>query len=180
MGRTALLVIDAQRAFYDGDAIPAVYDGEKILARIGGVLERARVAGLSIVYVQHAGGSGHPLEEGGKGWQIHHEVQPRKGDVVVAKTTPDSFYGTSLKNELDGLGAKDLVVLGNQTDFCIDTTCRRARSLDYRTTLLRDAHSTWDNEYLKAQQIIDHHNFVLGWQFVSLGESISFDFDRLS
>ncbi len=180
MSKTALLVIDVQRAFFDGDTIPAVYDGKQVLARISDVVQRARVAGLPLVYVQHAGGGGHPLEQGGNGWQIHPEVLPQEGDVIVAKTTPDSFYETSLKADLDALGAENLVVVGNQTDFCVDTTCRHARSLDYKVTLLKDAHSTWDNEHLKAQQIIDHHNFVLGRQFVSIGESSSIDFGQLT
>ena len=171
MSRTALLVIDVQRAFFDGDAIPAVHDGERVLARIGDVVRRARTAGVPVVYVQHAGGRGHPFKEGAKGWQIHPEVQPQKGDVVVAKTTSDSFYGTRLKADLRALDVERLIVMGNQTEFCIDTTCRRAHSLGYKVTLLTDAHSTWDNEYLKAQQIIDHHNLVLGRQFVSLDES---------
>ncbi len=59
MSKTALLVIDVQRAFFDGDTIPAVYDGKQVLARISDVVQRARVAGLPLVYVQHAGGGGH-------------------------------------------------------------------------------------------------------------------------
>ena len=54
MSKTALLVIDVQRAFFDGDAIPPVYDGNKVLARIGEVVQRARGAGVPIVYVQHS------------------------------------------------------------------------------------------------------------------------------
>jgi nicotinamidase-related amidase len=59
---TALLVIDVQRGFFDGDRIPPVSDSERVLARIGDVVRRARATGLPVVYVQHAGGSGHLLE----------------------------------------------------------------------------------------------------------------------
>jgi nicotinamidase-related amidase len=31
MSKTDLLVIDVQRAFFDGDQVPAVYNGEQIL-----------------------------------------------------------------------------------------------------------------------------------------------------
>jgi len=180
MRKTALLVIDVQRAFFDGDVITPVCDGDIILARIRDVVQHARAAGVPIVYVQHSGGSGHPLEQGGTSWQIHPDVEPREGDVIVAKTTPDSFYETGLESHLVARGVEGLIVVGNQTDFCVDTTCRRACSLDYKVTLLKDAHSTWDNEHLKAQQIIDHHNFVLGRQFVSLNDSKNIDFGKLS
>ncbi len=173
---TALLVIDVQRGFFDGDRIPPVSDSERVLARIGDVVRRARATGLPVVYVQHAGGSGHLLEQGSEGWQIHPDVKPQKGDVIIAKTTPDSFGMTGLKEKLDSLGTESLIVVGNQTEFCVDTTCRSARSLDYNVTLLKDGHSTWDNEHLKAQQIIDHHNLVLGRHFVSLDETTRIDF----
>ncbi len=173
---TALLVIDVQRSFFDGDRIPPVFDSERVLARIGDVVRRARATGLPVVYVQHAGGSGHLLEQGSEGWQIHPDVKPQKGDVIIAKITPDSFGMTGLKEKLDSLGTESLIVVGNQTEFCVDTTCRSARSLGYNVTLLKDGHSTWDNEHLKAQQIIDHHNLVLGRHFVSLDETTRIDF----
>lgn len=39
----------------------------------------------------------------------------------------------------------NLVIAGNQTEYCIDTTCRHAASLGYNVTLVRDAHRTWDS-----------------------------------
>ncbi|MEL6101659.1 MAG: hypothetical protein AAFR68_10125 [Pseudomonadota bacterium] len=39
-----------------------------------------------------------------------------------------AFLEVDLKHPLDEIGAPDLVIVGNQTEFCIDTTCRRAVS----------------------------------------------------
>ena len=47
------------------------------------------------------------------------------------------------------------------TEYCVDTTCRRAVSLGYDVTLASDAHLTRDNGVLTAGNIIAHHNFVL-------------------
>jgi nicotinamidase-related amidase len=47
------------------------------------------------------------------------------------------------------------------TEYCVDTTCRRATSLGYDVTLAGDAHLTRDNGVLTAANIIAHHNFVL-------------------
>jgi nicotinamidase-related amidase len=47
------------------------------------------------------------------------------------------------------------------TEYCVDTTCRRATSLGYDVTLVSDAHLTRDSEVLPATSIIAHHNFVL-------------------
>ena len=50
---------------------------------------------------------------------------------------------------------------GMQSDFCVDTTCRQAAALGYDVVLVADAHSTLNHEYLKAEQIVAHHNRIL-------------------
>ena len=47
------------------------------------------------------------------------------------------------------------------TEYCVDTTSRRAVSMGYDVTLVGDAHTTFDNELLTAAQIIAHHNALL-------------------
>ncbi|MEK1832395.1 hypothetical protein AAAC51_36335 [Priestia megaterium] len=50
-----------------------------------------------------------------------------------------------------------------QTEFCLDTTCRRAYSLGYKENILvKDAHSTFDTAVLSASKIVEHHNNMLG------------------
>jgi len=67
------------------------------------------------------------------------------------------------------------VLAGIQSEICVDTTCRRAFSMNYKVTLAGDSHSTWDSKNLKAQQIIDHHNQVLRW-FAEVKEARSIEF----
>jgi len=47
------------------------------------------------------------------------------------------------------------------TQYCIDTTCRRAVSLGYDVTLAADAHTTADMPKLNVEQIVEHHNALL-------------------
>ena len=48
--------------------------------------------------------------------------------------------------------------------------------MEYKVTLASDTHSTWDSEDITAQQIINHHNKVLGWfADVSLSQDIKFN-----
>ena len=60
----------------------------------------------------------------------------------------------------------DLLIMGAQTEVCVDTTCRRAFSLGFSATLVSDGHSTWDNATLTADQIIRHTNDTLAGWFV--------------
>lgn len=169
----ALLVIDVQEAMFD-EAYP-VYNGDALLERIGKLVAKARAGGVPVIYIQHNEGPGEPLETGTFGWQIHSAIAPSEGDIVIRKSTPDSFHRTHLQEELKKLEIEKLVLAGMQTDLCVDTTCRRAYSLGYDVVLATDAHSTWNCGSLTAEQIIEHHNNVLRW-FAQTAESADIAF----
>jgi nicotinamidase-related amidase len=164
---TALVVIDVQVGMFEEPS--PVYQGEQLLARIDSLLEKARSADIPIIYVQHGSErADHPLKIGTAGWSIHPAIAPRQEDRIVQKRMPDAFYETDLQQILQQLGVKKLVLTGIQTDLCVDTTCRRACSLDYDVTLVADAHSTWDRAPLTAEQIIAHHNALLSDWFATV------------
>jgi nicotinamidase-related amidase len=154
----ALLVVDVQVGLVE--LIPAEVR-EGVLARIRTLLEKARASGNPVIFIQHDGGNAHPLETHSEGWQIHPSVRPADGEPVIRKREPDSFFETSLEEELERRGIKRLVIAGGMTEYCVDTTCRRATSLGYDVTLASDAHLTRDNGVLSAESIIAHHNLVL-------------------
>ena len=96
--------------------------------------------------------------------------------VVIQKQTPYAFHETNLHSELTLKRIKKLVIAGLQTEYCIDTTCRRGFSLGYEITLVEDSHSTWNSSLFSAQQIINHHNQVLGGWFVTLKKEREIEF----
>ncbi len=163
---TALLIIDMQLGNFL-EPYP-IHGGDMLLKRVKSLIAKARSAQIPITYVQNNGGKGDPDAYGTPGWEIHPSIKPEPSDFVVQKGSPDAFHETDLQQGLKSEGIKRLVVAGLQTEFCVDTTCRRAYSLGYEIILVRDAHSTWDSDRLSASQIIDHHNDVLGGLFVSL------------
>lgn len=166
--KTALVVIDTQVGMFETPGVPPVPEGERLLENIEGLIRRAREADVAVVHVRHADGPGHPLEKGTKGWETHPRVAPADGEPVVDKDTPDSFLRTTLQDELDSRGIGRLVLAGMQTEYCVDTTCRRAFGLGYDVTLAADAHGTWDDESLTAAQIVAHHNEVMGNGFAEV------------
>jgi nicotinamidase-related amidase len=166
MSDTALLIIDMQVGNFS-DPNP-ISKARELLARVKNLIVKAHSAGAPVLYIQNKGSAGDPDEYGTSGWEIHNSVAPVEGDVIVEKETPDAFHNTHLQSELKRKKIKTIVVAGLQTEYCIDTTCRRAFSLGYKVILVKDAHSTWDSPHLTAQQIIDHHNHVLGGFFVDL------------
>ena len=166
MSDIALLVIDMQVGNFS--EANSVYKGNELLTRIKKLITKGRSARIPIIYVQNNGGSGDPDEYGTSGWEIHPFITPIRGEIVVQKQTPDAFHETSLYRELKSKGIKRLIIAGLQTEYCVDTTCRRAFTLGYDVILVSDAHSTWNSPLLTAEQIIDHHNQVLGGWFATL------------
>ena len=172
--KKALLVIDVQNGMFQEGNV--VYKGERMLQNLKDLIVQARSTETPIFYIQHNAPAGKPLEYGTKGWEIHPEITPKNQDVIIQKTTPDSFYNTSLDEELKKQGIDHLVVAGIQTEACVDTTCRRAFSMEYKVTLVSDTHCTWDSQDITAQQIINHHNEVLRW-FAAVYPSKDITFD---
>jgi len=174
MSDTALLIIDMQVGNFKEPA--PISEGDELLAKVKNLITRARSAQIPIFYVQNNGGSGDPDAYGTPGWEIYPSIAPVERDVVVQKQTPDAFHETNLHRVLDSRGIKKLVIAGLQTEYCIDTTCRRAFSLGYEVILVKDAHSTWDSSRFTAQQIIEHHNQVLGGWFATLKNEREIEF----
>lgn len=156
---TVVLVIDVQEALCHGPW--AAWEAEALIGRINGVSARARAAGVPVVFIQHE--DDHPLlRAGSAGWQLAQGLVAEAADPRIRKTTPDSFHRTELQPLLDRLGIDRLVVCGLQTEYCVDTTTRRALALGYPVTLVSDGHSTLANGVLSAEQIRAHHNQTLG------------------
>ena len=156
--RAALLIVDVQVGLVQ--LMPAAIQAG-VLSRIETLLAKARAGGTPVIYIQHDGEKGHPLETHTKGWEVHPLLKPAEGEAVVRKQESDSFFETTLQQELGKRGITHLIIAGGMTEYCVDTTCRRATSLGYDVTLASDAHLTKDNGVLTAASIIAHHNLVL-------------------
>ncbi|TDM09720.1 MAG: hypothetical protein C4K60_10985, partial [Ideonella sp. MAG2] len=120
---SALLVIDVQQGLCQGEY--AAHDVLGLIQRINTLSEKARAAGAPVVFIQHEAASG-PLQHGSPGWALAEGLTVAEGDLRVRKTTPDSFMHTGLEAHLHQRGIDRMVICGLQTEFCVDTTTRRA------------------------------------------------------
>lgn len=165
MSQDAIVVIDVQNGILGTpDTARKVSNSaalDQVVARIATLIGRGRERGVHVLFVQQDGASGHRLERGSAGWRIRREIAPVEGEPVVHKLACDSFFETSLRSELQSRGIERLIVAGCMTQFCVDTTVRRAVSLGYDATLVADGHMTADFGALGFEQIIDHHNALL-------------------
>lgn len=154
----AVLVIDVQQGLCEGDE--AAYDCPGTIERINAVTRKARAARVPVIFIQHESTSGY-LERGTSAWQLANGLDVQPTDRRISKTTPDAFLRTSLEETLRSLGVNELVICGMHTEFCVDTTTRRALALGYAVVLVSDAHTSAGNAAIDAPQVIAHHNATL-------------------
>ncbi len=156
--KSAVVVIDVQRALCTGPY--AAFAASSVIQRINEVVEKARAAGAPVIFIQHESRGG-VLDYGTDGWQLAEGLNALPSDIFVRKTATDSFHKTELQAVLQRHEVQSLVICGFQSEFCVDTTTRRALGLGYPVILVSDGHSTIDNEVLPAAQISRHHNVTL-------------------
>ncbi len=163
---TALLIIDVQQGLCEGDGGGegggggAAFESPQVIARINTVSAKARAAGAPVIFIQHESASGY-LEFETDAWQLAHGLQVEPADLKLRKTTPDSFLRTDLQVILQQHGVRNLIICGMHTEFCVDTTTRRALALGYPVILVADAHTSAGNAHLSATQVVAHHNATL-------------------
>jgi nicotinamidase-related amidase len=156
--KSALVIVDVQIGLVK--LMPPDLQ-DHVLSNIALLLGKARSSGTQVLFIQHDGPKGHPIEAGTPAWAIHPSILPQPGEAVIRKKTCDSFFETGLAEELQRDQIEHLIVAGGMTEYCVDTTCRRAVTLGYDVTLVADAHLTRDTPALTASQIIAHHNLLL-------------------
>ena len=163
--KTALLIIDVQQGLCEGEG--RAFASDEVIARLNLAADQVRKAGGLVIFVQHESTVGY-LEHGSREWQLAEGLRAEPGDLRLRKTTPDSFLRTGLQELLQQHGVDQLVIGGMHSEFCVDTTTRRALALGYPVLLLEDGHTSAGHAGLDARQVIRHHNHALS-SMVSFG-----------
>ena len=100
--------------------------------------------------------------EGSPGTQIIPELY-RQGDYLINnKKRLDCFYGTDLRQLLDVLKVKTLVLMGINTNTCVLNTSFTAFNYDYRVVVLSDCVASMYGDDLHALGL-QNISRCLGW-----------------
>ncbi len=141
---TALIVVDAQRAFEHprwGPRNNPAADGN-----IAALITAFSAAALPVVYVQHTSARpGSLFHPDNPGHAFKDYLDAATPDLVVTKTVHSSFHGTpDLHHWLMGASVRTLVITGITTNHCCETTARVAGDLGYDVLFPVDATHTFD------------------------------------
>ena len=153
-----LLIIDAQQALIDGNQEKGqIFNKEKLIITINKVINKAIAATVPVIFVRDL-----DVAEGqGEGFQIHNEITVPTEAKIFDKSATNSFYGTGLLEHLTTQHIEHIVMMGCETQHCIDSAVRTATISGFDVTLVGDGHSTLGNAILSSEQIIQHHNTTL-------------------
>jgi len=157
MSKKVLLVVDVQTAMIDDQP----YNYENVIANIKQLLQVARASHTEVVYVRHDGGSGDIMEAGGDGWQIYHEIAPMDGEKIFEKNFNSAFKNTGLKEYLDSQNVTTIILVGLQSEYCIDTTCKCAFEYGYKLIMPEETNSTYDNEFMSGEELYRFYNYKI-------------------
>jgi nicotinamidase-related amidase len=138
--RRALVVIDVQNEYIDGNfriEYPRVSDS---LPNIERAMDASREAGIPVVVVQHVLDKDAPIfAEGSRGVELHPSIGSRPRDHLVTKMLPSCFTGTGLQAWLSAREIDTLTIVGYMTHNCDDSTTREAMHRGYQVEVLSDA-----------------------------------------
>lgn len=142
MNDTVLIIIDIQNMYFEEGSYK-LFNAEEASLKAAEALDHFRSKNLPIIFIKHLF-KDDKITQGElmRKREIHKNVMPLDGEIVIEKNYPSSFLNTNLKSCLDDLKASKLVVAGMMSHMCIDTTVRAAQNYGYDVTVLEDACTT--------------------------------------
>lgn len=139
--------------------LPVEVARRNVIANTKQLLHAARQAKLPVIHVSgvmRPGLAGSPrnaavwqalagmgaLLEGSWGAQLHEELKPEAGEMVVIKRRVSAFYHSDLQLALRDVGATAIILCGVATNFVIEGTARDAADAGFVVLIAEDCCST--------------------------------------
>ena len=143
--RTALVVVDVQRAFDEWEKAGKRRNNPQAVERIAALLQAFRDFGAPIFHIRHEGTRPNSsFLRGSSGFAVKDEARERSGEPVIVKRVNSAFIDTDLEQRLRAAGIVTPVICGATTNHCVETTTRMAGNLGFDARLVRDATWTFD------------------------------------
>ncbi len=145
--RTALLIVDIQNFYFPGDG-PGLVNAEQASLTAKEILQVFRDKKLLVVHVRH---------KSLKGSEIHKNVEPLPNEKVIMKEEVNSFHRTDLLEYLKVNNITRLVIIGMQTQMCLEAAVRAAHDHGFECIVIQEACATRDLRFggkvVKAEDV---------------------------
>ncbi|ADL33320.1 hydrolase isochorismatase family [Butyrivibrio proteoclasticus B316] len=152
-----LIVIDVQKGITD----ERLYDFDGFIRNVTNIIDAARKNNVEVIYVQHDDGPGTGFSFGDKDFEIADQVAPKENEKIFIKTINSCFGNNDLANYLRESKEKDLMIVGLQTNFCIDASVKSAFERGYKVIIPKGTNSTFDNDYMDRETTYKYYNDMM-------------------
>lgn len=115
-----LLVIDTQKLITN----ERLYEFDAFVSNVKELINKARENNIEVIYVRHDDGLGSELTKGTDGFEIYEEFKPLNSEKIFDKNVNSAFKETGLLAYLTAKDEKEIIIVGLQTDYCIDATVK--------------------------------------------------------
>lgn len=167
-----LLVVDTQKLITN----EKLYEFEAFVLNVKSLIAHARENGIEVIYVRHDDGEDQELTKGTEGFEIYEEFKPTDGEKIFDKNVNSSFRDTGLLEYLRNKGEKNIIIVGLQTDYCIDATVKCGFEHGFHMIVPAYANTTVDNQFMTGEESYRYHNqFIWKGRYaecISLEETI--------
>ena len=148
----ALILIDIQKGFDDIAYWGGQRNNPEAEENASSLLNLWRKNSLPIFHIKHCSTTpGSRLAEGNPGNDFKEVVLPLYGETVIRKSVNSAFIGTDLKDQLDNMNIRKVVIVGLTTDPCVSTSARMAANYGFDTYVVYDATATFSKKGLKGE-----------------------------
>lgn len=149
-----LLVVDTQQMITNNK----LYNFEVFEERVKSLIELARKKNVEVIFVRHDDGPDCELTKGKEGFEIYEGFAPLDGEKIFDKTVNSSFKGTGLLEYLKDKGEDTIIVVGLQTDYCMDATIKCGFEHGFNMIVPEYTNSTFDNDFMSGEKTYKYYN----------------------
>lgn len=149
-----LLVVDTQKLIIN----EKLYKFDLFVSNVERLISEARKNSLEVIFVRHDDGMGTELTKGTEGFEIFEKFEPEAGEKIFDKDVNSSFKGTGLMEYLKDKGENHIIVVGLQTDYCIDATIKCGFEHGFNIIIPELSNTTVDNEFMTSEQSYKYYN----------------------
>ena len=157
-GTSAVIVIDLQTGMFDGKLFEPIHQAGPLQEKVRAVIAWARNNKHPLCFIRHDAEAGDPLAPGEPGWPVWPALGQKEDEPTFSKNVGDAFSQPALVEWLAAHGARRVILLGAQSDFCVAATTDGALARGLEVSVISDAHSTWASSGETADEIIARHN----------------------
>ena len=152
-----IIVVDVQKGITD----ERLYNFKGFIENVSRIIDTAMRNNVEVIYVQHDDGPGTGFSIGDKDFEIADQVAPMAGEKIFIKEINSFFGNKELAEYLEKDDDKEVMIVGLQTNFCIDASVKSAFERGYRVVIPEGTNSTFDNDYMDAETTYRYYNEMM-------------------